>query len=446
MKKNRKIIAFLLSLVMIVGLLAACSDGGDSNNGGDSSSSSSGNSSNDAAGGTIKIGYVNPSTGPLAGNGEGADWVISQIEAYVNDTLGGIEIDGTTKKIEVILYDSQSDTTTCTEMAQKLVEENKVDMLIAIQTPETVIPVTAVAERYGIPCVAIQAPVNAVASAAADYEWTYHAFWTIEKVYEQFKAMWTLAGYGPNEGYTVGLAFANDADGTAWHEIFAQKIVEDGYNLVDPGQYPSGTTDFTNVVSAFKNADIDILAGTNLPPDFSNLWNQVLQAGIDVGCVTMGKCCLLLGDVEAIGTDLVEGVMTEVWWTPDHPFVSELTGINCAELGAAFEEANSGRTMPQPAGYAYAALELAVLALQNAGTTVKEDIRDALSQLDTTTIVGPIKYDQTMGGLTYGDTVIGGGQWQKNADGELELVLIDNSVYSEAPITGKYVAGNASNK
>jgi hypothetical protein len=50
-----------------------------------------------------------------------------------------------------------------------------------------------------------------------------------------------------------------------------------------------------------------------------------------------------------------------------------------------------------------------------------------------------------MGGLTYGDTVISGGQWQM-VDGKLSLVIIDNSVYPEVPTTGKYVPGNATQK
>ncbi len=422
---KKRVLALILAGVMCLGLLAGC--GGKEGGG----------SSGDA----IKIGYVNPDTGALAGNGEGADWLINEIETYVNTTLGGIEVDGAKKPIKVIKYDSASDTTTATEMAQKLCEEDKVDMMIAIQTPETVIPVAAVAERYGVPCVAIQGPVDAVAHAYDDYQWTYHAFWTIEKVYEQYKALWTAAGHAPGSGAKIGIAFANDADGSAWYSVFKEKIVADGYQLVDPGQYPSPTTDFTNIVATFKNADIDILAGTNIPPDFINLYNQVIAADVEVDCVTMGKCCLLKGDVEALG-DLAEGIMTEVWWAPTNTYTSALTGVSCADLGAKYL-ADNGRDMPQPAGYGYAALELAVQAFQAAGTTDKEAVRDALSKLDTTTIVGPIKYDQEMAGLTYGDTVIGGGQWQKNDAGELELVIIDNSVYPEVPTTGAYKPGNA---
>jgi branched-chain amino acid transport system substrate-binding protein len=427
----KKFLALILALVMCFGIVACGEKAPASDDGA-------------ATGGTIKVGYVNPYTGPLAGNGEGCDWVVAAIESYVNDTLGGIDIDGAKYTFDVITYDSKSDSNTCGEMAAKLCDEDEVDMIIAIQTPETVIPVMNAAEAYGVPCIAIQAPVNPVAgNLAGSGEWTAHAFWTIEKVYEQYKALWAAAGYLPNTGAKVGLAFANDADGSAWYSIFTANLEKDGYVLVDPGQYPSGTTDFTNIVNTYKEQDIDILAGTNIPPDFLNLYTQVIAAGIEVGCVTMGKCCLLEGDIGVL-EDKGLGIMTEVWWAPTNPYTSALTGVSCEELGAAYK-ADNGRNMPQPAGYAYAALELAVQAFQNAGTTDKAAVRDAMKALDTTTIVGPIKYDQTMGNLTYSNTVIGGGQWQM-IDGALTLKIIDNTVYPEVPVTGEYVAGNATSK
>ena len=453
--KIKKILAVAMALALGTALLAGC---GSSSSSSDSTTAASGDStetttaassdsSSASSGDTIKIGYVNPTTGSLAGNGEGAQWVIDQVTKWVEDN-GGIEVDGTKKNIEVIMYDSESDSSKCSELAQKLIEEDNVDLMVAIQTPETVIPVATTAERYGVPCIAIQAPVDPVANNVAGgtkCEWVFEAFWTIDKVYEEHKALWTAAGYGPGEGYKVGLAFANDADGTAWHDVFVTKLAEDGYTVVDPGMYPSGSDDFTTLASTFASENIDILAGTNIPPDFLKVYKACIAAGVKAGCITMGKCCLLAGDVQALEDDtagLSNGIMTEVWWTPDYPFSSATTGISSKELGEAYE-ADNGRTMPQPAGYAYAALELAVNAFTNAGTTDKAAVRDALAATDLDTIVGPIKYDQEMNGLTYSDTVIAGGQWQ---DGE--LVIIDNSTYSEydIPVQGEYSSANAMNK
>jgi len=436
--KKKGILALVLSLIMVVGILAAC---------GDKKASGSGADAGGATGNPIKIGYVNPSTGALAGNGEGCEWVVAQIESYVNDLMGGIEVDGETRPIKVIVYDSTSDQQTAADMASKLCVEDEVDLIVAIQTPETAIPVEAQAEINEVPCIGIQAPVDPCAMASDVHDWTVHAFWTIDNIYEAHKALWTAAGFPAGSGAKIGLAFANDADGTAWHDTFVVKLAQDGYQVVDPGQYPSLTDDFSNVVKAFKDADIDILAGTNIPPDFSNLFTQMQAAGVEVDAITMGKCCLLPGDVAALG-DNVEGILSEVWWSPLYPYVSGLTGVSCSELGALYY-ADNGGVMPQPAGYAYAALELAVEAFTKAGTTDKEAVMEALRALDVETIVGPIKYDKTMNNLQYSDTVVAGGQWQKNAEtGEWELVVIDASLYPELSdaVTGSYKAGNATQK
>ena len=452
---KRKLIiplALIATLAISIACLASCGGSGDNGGSGQTSGASaepaavsSANpepGASQAATGTIRIGYVNPTTGALAGNGEGCQWVVDQMTAYVNEHP--IMVDGELKNIEVIVYDSASDQNTCSEMAQKLIEEDNVDLMIAIQTPNTVIPVAQVAERYGVPCIATQSPVDPLADSQSEFNWTYDAFYTLDQVYESQRALWTQAGCAPGSGAKVGILFANDADGTAWHNIFVRRLEEDGYTCIDPGQYPSHTTDFSNVAAKFKAEDIDIIAGTNIPPDFMNAYQAIIGAGVEVDCVTMGKCCLLASDVEALG-DLADGIGTQVWWDPTYPYVSDLTGITCAELNEAYEKDNGGRVMPQPAAYAYAGLEMAVQSLAKAGTTEREALRDAIGQLDIQTVVGNIKYDQQMKGLKYACTVLCGGQWQRDENGQLALRIVDNSLYPDIELTGTYQSGNATN-
>lgn len=391
---------------------------------------------------TIKIGYINPTTGALAGNGEGCDWVVAQITDYVREHP--ILVDGKEKTLEVIVYDSASDQNTCSEMTQKLIEEDHVDLIVAIQTPNTVIPVVQVAERFGVPCIATQSPLDPLEQSLDSFAWTCHAFYTLDQVYESQRALWTQAGYAPGSGAKVGLLFANDADGTAWHDIFVRRLAEDGYEAIDPGQYPSHTTDFSSVAALFQAEKIDVIAGTNIPPDFLNAYQAIISAGVEAGCVTMGKCCLLQSDVEALG-ELADGIMTQVWWDPSYPFVSELTGVSCPELDQAYAADHDGRTMPQPAAYAYAALELAVQTFRSAGTTQREAVREAMAGLDVTTVVGQIRYDQDIKGMKHSDTVLCGGQWQRE-NGELVLKVIDNSLYPDIGLTGSYVPGNATQR
>ena len=417
-----KKLALLFIFIMVFPLLAACG-------------SQSGTESN-----TIKIGYVNPTTGALAGNGEGCDWVVKQFTDFVNKNP--IMADGKEKTFEIIVYDSGSDKNKCTEMAQKLIEEDHIDLMIAIQTPNTVIPVVQVAERYGVPCIATQAPIDPVAQSLDEFKWTVNSFYTLDQVYESQRAVWQLAGHMPGSGAKVGILFANDADGTAWHEVFTRRLAEDGYTCVDPGQYPSRTTDFTKLANLFKTEDIDVIAGTNIPPDFLNAYNAIIAAGVKADCVTMGKCCLLNSDVESLG-DLADGIGTQVWYASSFPYTSELTGVSCAEIEKIYAADHDGRPMPQPAAFAYEALELAVHTFRKAGTTKREAVRDAIRALDVTTLVGPVKYDQKMGGLTFAYTPLTAGQWQRDEAGNLVLKVIDNSLYPEIPLTGEYWAYNA---
>ena len=437
--KKIKIVSLLLALAMVF-TLAACG-GGDSGGSAGSGTSSGGGASEPAGGSTptgdapsvIKIGIVNPTTGPLAGFGEGCPWVENLLVDYVNNELGGISFEayGDVKiPIEVVIYDSESDTTTCSEMAQKLVEEDKVDMLIARHTPETVNPVSQVAERYGVPCVGIDAPVDAWL-AEGPYEWTYHAFWTLDMMYEQYSSMWEQAGFAKGSGAKVGILFANDADGTAWYNTFADKIVADGYTLVDPGQYPAGTTDYSDVIQKFQSEGVEVLCGTNTNPDFGSFWLQAKQLKFTPKFVTMGKAYLLRADAEAIGVELMDCNAAEMWWSPNHPYTSALTGMDGQTLANMYME-ESGREITQPMGLKYASMELCIAALQNAKSLEPEDIRDGIAAIDVDTLIGHISYNDEH----YGTTPLAGGQWQVE-DGALKLVIINNALNPEIPITGE---------
>ena len=128
----------------------------------------------------------------------------------------------------------------------------------------------------------------------------------------------------------------------------------------------------------------------------------------------MGKCALLQSDVEALG-DLADGIMTQVWWAPTFPYVSDLTGVSSSELNEMYKEDN-GRVMPQPAAFGYAGLELAVQTFIAAGTTDKQKVYEAIGSLKCQTIAGSVDYSGKMEGLPYSKSVLTGGQWQR--DGE----------------------------
>src|SRR5215813_12226696 len=67
---------------------------------------------------TIKIGLVQPSTGPLAFFTEQMAFTIAQVKKATN---GSIKINGTDHPFEIVIKDSQSNPNRAAEVAQELI-------------------------------------------------------------------------------------------------------------------------------------------------------------------------------------------------------------------------------------------------------------------------------------------------------------------------------------
>jgi hypothetical protein len=119
----------------------------------------------------ILIGHPNPSTGPLAGFGEASPWADERAIAAIN-AKGGIYIEEYGKQVPVKfkVLDTESDPTKAGELTSKLILQDKVDLMVVMHTPDTVNPVDAICERYEMPCISLDAPVEAWLTGGP-YKW-----------------------------------------------------------------------------------------------------------------------------------------------------------------------------------------------------------------------------------------------------------------------------------
>ncbi|HEX9040621.1 MAG TPA: ABC transporter substrate-binding protein, partial [Trebonia sp.] len=140
-------------------LLEACSSGiqGASSSSTSASSSTSSSAAGAASGGEITIGWIHPLTGGLAGFGYPDNFVLSTImktPQYQN----GMKIGGTTYKVNVKSYDTQSSVTRAGALAKQAIQQDNVDLLLASSTPETVNAVASQAEALGTPLICANIP------------------------------------------------------------------------------------------------------------------------------------------------------------------------------------------------------------------------------------------------------------------------------------------------
>ncbi len=380
----------------------------------------------------ILVGRPNPTTGPIAGFGEATPWAEERALQAINKD-GGIFIQEYGKKlpVKIKVVDTESDPTKAAEVASKLILEDKVDLMVALHTPATVNPVSAMCERYQVPCIALDAPVEAWLTGGP-YQWTYLAFWTTEQVADVFVGIWDMVADKTNK--VIGGLFANDADGKTFAEAIMKRLPAKGYKMVDPGRIPPNTRDFTAVINQFRQENVEIVTGNLIPPDFATAWRQFHQQGFIPKVVTIGRAILFPSDVNALGGNLPMGLTTEVWWSPYHPFKSSLTNETAKDLADAWTK-ETGKQWTAPLGYKYAAMEIVADVLRRAQTLDRNKLREAIANTKLDTMVGPIKYNDRH----YSETPVVGGQWVKGQQWPWELRIVYNQTYPQIPKTGDLV-------
>lgn len=388
------------------------------------------------AGRKIKIGFVTPKTGPLAPFAEADSFVIAQMRQLFAD---GLEINGVKHSVEIIVKDSQSNPNRAAGVASDLIVRDKIDLMLVSSTPETTNPVSDQCELNRKPCISTVAPwqpwfFTRGGKADKGFDWTYHFFWGLEDLIAVFNNMWNSV----STNKVVGGLWPNDGDGNAWGDAkmgFPAVLQKGNYSIIDPGRYQNLTSDYSAQIAKYKEGKAEILTGVPIPPDFTTFWSQAMQKGFKPKVATVGKALLFPSSVEALGAN-GDGLSCEVWWSPNHPFKSSLTGQSAKALSEAYE-LGVKKQWTQPLGFAHALFEVAVDVLKRTkDLNSSASIRDAIAATQLNTIVGPVSWH---GGpvKNVAKTPLVGGQWRKGGKFKYELVVVDNSIAKNIPVQDK---------
>ena len=395
----------------------------------------------------IKLGYVSPQTGPLAAFAEADNFIIANFKEATKD---GIKIGSATVPVEVVVKDSQSNPNRAAEVAKDLIVQDKIDLMLVASTPETTNPVSTQCEIEEVPCISTVAPwqpwfIGRQANPAGgppawkNFNYTYHFFWGLEDVIAVFTNMWSQVPTNKS----VGGLFPNDGDGNAWGDKqvgFPPVLEKDGYKLTDPGRYQNLTDNFSAQISAFKSANAEIITGVVLPPDFTTFWKQALQQGFKPKVASIGKAILFPVAVEALGKD-GNNLSSEVWWSPNHPFKSSLTGMSAKEL--------AGRLRGRDQEAMDAADRLRACAVR--GRRRRAEARAATRRQGRWSAPSPrpisIPWSARSSGTAanlppfaaknVAKTPLVGGQWRLKDGNKYDIVITDNRTAPNIPAGGK---------
>lgn len=388
---------------------------------------------------TIKVGYISPMTGSHAEFSQTDPFVLKKMEQLLKS---GVTVGGKKYEVQIIQKDSQSNTDRAGNLAAQLISKDKVDLLL-IQDSLSSITASDQAELNGVPAISTMMPWQAwmfprKGDPKVGFDWSYHFFWGLEDVIGAYKAIWTSTATNK----VVGALYSADPGGEAFgSEEFGvpAALKQIGFGHVSTGKFQEGSADFSQQIAKFKTEKADIITGHAHVPDFTTFWAQASQQKLKPKVVTVAAALLFPSGLEAQG-ERGDGLTTEVWWTPSHPYKSSLTGQSAKDLAAQYEK-ESGRQWTQPLGYAHAIWEIGIEALKRSGNPHDKDaVRNVLKTLKMDTIVGKINWADTPI-KNVAKTSVVGGQWRLGSKvgskHKYELLVTNNEAAREVPVQAK---------
>jgi branched-chain amino acid transport system substrate-binding protein len=344
----------------------------------------SGGGSATASSGPIVIGASIPLTGPLAGFGYFEKWGYQHAVNQVN-AAGGIKIDGTKRKVKLILLDDQTNPNTSVNNIQQLITQDHVNALLGSCTDSLVEPDALIANRMGVPFVTPCAATNTFA-ATAHWTWAWDLFFNSENLTETPFNTADELGLKAKTNSRVAIIHSNGKNeniiGTIEWPAWAKKH---GWKVVYNTAVPPTQTQFTSSLQAAKAANADMLLVVISPPGAIALRKQMVSVGYSPKILVEEEGGEPLQFAQALGK-LANGVMVGGYWDPSFPFPG------AKQLMAEFE-AQTHQTGSQHIADTYTAAQILLQAIVRAGTLDKTAINNQIAKTNGMFAVGHIHFN-----------------------------------------------------
>ena len=325
----------------------------------------------------VKIGYSIGRTGILAAA------VSVQEQAYVLwqeevNARGGLDIGGKEKrKIEFVSYDDQSDAGKIPQIYDKLINDDKVDLLLAPYATYLHVAITGVIEKNRFPMVGNTASSVLVRDLNAKY--MFFAELLPDARSQQLVDFLKAQNVKRVAMFTLQLSFNLEM------KKFTKPLLKKaGIEVVVDQEYAPDIKDFTSIVNAIKEADVDAVIGNSYPADSVQYMDKARELNI-----TAPTQFLLIGPSipffhKKYGDNL-EGLVSIGNWTPG----AKWTGAQ------AFHDAYEKRWKEKPdyldSVIAYVSCQILEAAVAKAGLD-RQKVRDAIAGGTFDTIMGVVKF------------------------------------------------------
>ncbi len=333
----------------------------------------------------IKIGLGMALTGGLSANGKPALLAMQIWKDDVNKKGGLLG-----RPVELIFYDDQTNPATVPGIYAKLLDVDKVDLVVSGYGTNLIAPLMPIAMERKLTVIGIFGLGN-------NEKYRYPNYFQIsptgpDPATSTATGFFELAAKQTPKPQTVALVGA-DAEYPQTALGGARELIRRlGFKTVYDRTYPPSTVDYTPIVRAIKATNPDIVFVASYPPDSVGMLRAAHEVGLQPKIMGGGMVGLQFTTVMASMGPMLNGIVNYDYWVPEPTMM--FPGIQDFykqyQPRAAKEGVDTlGYYLPP---YAYAAMQVLGQAVEATKSLDQQKIADYLRNTEFSTIVGKIRF------------------------------------------------------
>ena len=349
----------------------------------------------------IRIGFSMARTGMLANATPSQANTYELWREQVN-ARGGMDVGGTKRKVEFVTYDDQSKPEQAVRIYEKLITDDKVDLLLAPWGTPFHIAIAPVLEKYKFPLVGNTAASVALRQVKPGYIW-FPTSAIPDRIAVELVKMLTQNGVKSVAVVTNVLPYTKEIQ-----IALEPELKKAGIDIKLSADYPPDIKDMTSTLTQVKQAKPDAMLALAYPGDSVLYTKQAKELGLasPFQFIAIGPSDAFYP--KAVGKEAAEDVVTIAHWAPR----PEWKGSQ------AFYDAYVKKFGEDPdylnSALAWMSLQILEQAVAKDGLD-KEKIRSTIAKDTFDTINGPVRFEGVQNVVTPTAFV----QYQK---GKLQIV------------------------
>jgi branched-chain amino acid transport system substrate-binding protein len=323
-------------------------------------------------------------TGPVANTGryykDAYEFAVERINAS-----GGIKLGSEHRKIALKILDNQSDVNLSVRQYVQLLAQDKVNFLLGPFASNFVLADSSIAEKNRVPMVQGGGASDQIYSRGYRY-----IFGTLPAASNYFgSTIEAMTKLSPRP-QTVALLYADDAFDVSVAKGTRELLKKAGLKTVIDERYSTNASDFSALLSRIKSGNVDAVLVAGHETEVLNFIRQAKSLDVNPKLYSFTVGVPSADFRQALGKD-ANGASGMTAWLPSATLKDEWFG-NAEEFARAWK-ARFGYEPDYHAASGVATVEALVNAIQAAGSTDPQKVRDALAKVSFDSLYGHVAFN-----------------------------------------------------